>query len=203
MMDLITAERLALADALDELTAQQWHGTSMCAGWTPGHVLAHLTMPFRMTEQEYQAGLQRFGGDFTRFSDDVAERDSKIPQPELVAVLRDNAKTSWTPPGEQFGLAGELSHDLIHGLDVLWPLGVDYQIPDQAMTTVLDLMVSPGDRTVFGFSLAGIEVQATDLPWSAGNGNQLAGPSRDLLLLLTGRAVPGENFTGDAPAGQR
>jgi uncharacterized protein (TIGR03083 family) len=203
MMDLITAERLALADALDGLTAEQWGGTSMCAGWTPGHVLAHLTMPFRMTEQEYRAGLQRYGGDFTKFSDDIAERDSKIPQPQLVAVLRDNAKVSWTPPGEQFGLAGELSHDLIHGLDVLWPLAVDYPIPDQAMTTVLDLMVSPGDRTVFGFSLEGIQVQATDLPWSAGAGKQLAGPSRELLLLLTGRAVPAGNLTGDAVAGQR
>lgn len=199
MMDLITAERLALADALDGLTAEQWRGPSMCAGWTPGHVLAHLTMPFRMTEPEFMAGLQQYGGDFTKFSDTVAERDSKIGQRELVAVLRENAENPWSPPGA--GLTGALSHDLIHGLDMTWPLSAYYEIPDRAMTTVLDLTVSPGDRTLFGFSLDGIQVRATDLPWSAGTGKQLAGHSRDLLLLLTGRAVPGEKFTGDAMAG--
>jgi uncharacterized protein (TIGR03083 family) len=203
MMDLITAERLALADALDGLTAEQWQGPSMCSAWTAAHVLAHLTMPFRITQQEYMDGLQRYGGDFTRFSDAAAERDSKLPAAELVAVLRANAANSWTPPGGEFGLAGELSHDLIHGLDITWPLSLSYQIPDQAMVTVLDLTVSPGDRTLFGFSLDGIEVRATDLPWSAGKGAKLAGQTRDLLLLLTGRAVPADRFSGDAMAGQR
>lgn len=197
MMDLIAAERLALADALDRLTPEQWRGQSMCAGWTPGHVLAHLTMPFRISDQDYTAGLQQYGGDFTKFSDDVAERDSKIPPPELIAVLRANAEKSWSPPSG-FGLAGELSHDLIHGLDITWPLSIDYHIPDRAMTTVLDTMTGPGDRTLFGFSLDGIEVTATDLAWSAGRGAQLAGRSRDLLMLLTGRAVPREIFAGDA-----
>lgn len=201
MMDLITAERLALADALDGLTAEQWHGSSMCSAWTPAHVLAHLTMPFRMTEQEFTAGLQQYGGDFTGFSDAVAERDSKIRPAELVAVLRANAENSWSPPIG--GLAGALSHDLIHGLDMTWPLSIGYEIPDRAMTTVLDLQVSPGDRTLFGFALDGIQVRATDLPWSAGSGAELAGHSRDLLMLLTGRAVPHERFTGDAMAVSR
>jgi uncharacterized protein (TIGR03083 family) len=67
MMDLIAPERRALADALDRLTPDQWRGTTMCAGWTPGHVLAHLTMPFRISEQAVMAGIQECGGDFTKF----------------------------------------------------------------------------------------------------------------------------------------
>lgn len=198
MMELITAERLALAGALDGLTAEQWHGQSMCAGWTPGHVLAHLTMPFRMTEPEFMAGLQEYGGDFTRFSDAVAERDSKIPQRDLIAVLRDNAENPWSPPGG--GLSGALSHDLIHGLDITWPLSADYEIPGRAMTTVLDAITSPGDRTVFGFPLDGIEVVATDLDWATGTGKPLSGRSRDLLMLLAGRAVPRDTFSGEGLA---
>jgi uncharacterized protein (TIGR03083 family) len=198
MMDLITAERLALADALDGLTAEQWHGTSMCAGWTPGHVLAHLTMPFRISEPEFMAGLQRCGGDFTRFSDEIAERDSKIPQRQLVAVLRDNAGNPWRPPGG--GLAGALSHDLIHGLDMTWPVSADYEIPERAMTTVLDAITANGDRTLFGFPLEGMEVTATDLDWSAGTGKRLSGRSRDLLMLLAGRAVPYDKFSGEGIA---
>jgi uncharacterized protein (TIGR03083 family) len=196
MMELIAAERRALADALGTVTEAQWHGESMCEGWTPVHVLAHLTMPFRISAEDFTAGLQRCGGDFTAFSDQIADRDSSLPPGQLVAVLRDNADNPWSPPGG--GLAGALSHDLIHGLDIIWPLSLRYPIDDQAMTGVLDSVTSAGAQTVFGVALDGVRVTATDLEWSAGDGAELAGASRDLLLLLAGRAVPADRFAGPA-----
>src|SRR5262245_51710350 len=149
MMDLIAAHRRSLADALETLSASQWRSPSLCAGWTAAHVLAHQTMPFRISETDFMAGLQRCGGDFTKFSDEIAERDSKLPATELVAVLRDHAETPWSPPGG--GLAGALSHDVIHGLDIAWPLGLGYEIPERATTAVLDALTSTGSRTLFGF----------------------------------------------------
>lgn len=220
MMDLIAVHRRALAESLDGLRDDQWRGASLCAGWTPAHVLAHQTMPFRITEQDFMAGLQRCGGDFTRYSDEMAEAGSKLPPTELVAVLRENADNPWSPPGG--GLAGALCHDVIHGLDISWPAGLAYEIPDQAMTTVLDMMTSPlaldqadvdaaevaaaapeasaGRATIFGFPLDGIRVLATDLDWSAGDGAELAGVSRDLLPLLAGRRIPRECFHGEGVA---
>jgi uncharacterized protein (TIGR03083 family) len=212
MMDVIAAHRLSLADALSDLTADQWRGASLCAGWTPAHVLAHQTMPFRISAEDFMAGLQRCGGDFTRFSDEIAARDSQLPPADLVAVLRDNAGNPWAPPGG--GPAGALSHDVIHGLDISWPLNLAYEIPDRAMTTVLDSITSPlaldasdvraaevqagaGSTTLFGFPLDGILVRATDIDWSAGNGAELAGRSRDLLPLLAGRLVPRDVFHGE------
>jgi uncharacterized protein (TIGR03083 family) len=195
MMEIIAPHRRALADALDNLTPDQWRGDSLCAGWTPAHVLAHQTMPFRMSGEEFMAGLQRCGGDFTTFSDEIAARDSNLPPAELISALRDNADTPWSPPGG--GLAGALSHDVIHGLDISWPLALEYEIPDRAMTMVLDSLTSQGSQTLFGFPLAGIMVTATDLGWSAGHGAQLAGRGRDLLPLLAGRQIPGELFEGD------
>jgi uncharacterized protein (TIGR03083 family) len=198
MMDLIAAERRALADALGRLTPEQWLGKTMCAGWTPGHVLAHLTMPFRISEQDFMQGLQQCGGDFTVFSDKIANRDSQLPQAELIAVLRDNADNPWSPPGG--GIAGALSHDVIHGLDITWPLSVEYPIPDRALTTVLDSITSPGARTLFGIPLEGIRLSATDLDWAAGDGAPLAGRGRDLVLLLAGRELSPEFFEGDGVA---
>jgi uncharacterized protein (TIGR03083 family) len=198
MMDVIAAHRRALADALGGLSADQWRGASMCAGWTPAHVLAHQTMPFRISTADFMAGLRRCGGDFTKFSDEIAERDSQIPPAELVAVLRDNADDPWSPPGG--GLVGALSHDVIHGLDITWPLVIRYEIPDIAITTVLDSVVSPGSETLFGVPLDGINVSATDLHWSAGQGAELTGRSRDLLMLLAGRHVPRQLFAGDGAA---
>ena len=210
-MKLIAAHRSALAEALSELSASQWQGASLCAGWTPAHVLAHETMPFRMSEAEFMAGMQQCGGDFTKFSDEIAERDSSIPPAELVSVLRENVENPWAPPGG--GLSGALSHDVIHGLDMTWLLGSAYEIPAEAMTAVLgsitgplaladhavvaaDVEPSTKQTSVFGFPLEGIRVIATDLDWSAGQGAELRGRGRDLLPLLAGRTIPHEFFSG-------
>jgi uncharacterized protein (TIGR03083 family) len=194
MMDLISAHRRTLADALDGLTPEQWRGESLCAGWTPAHVLAHQTMPFRITTEEFMSGLSRYGGDFTAFSDEVAAADSKLPPADLIGSLRSNADTPWSPPGG--GLAGALSHDVIHGLDICWPLDLEYEIPPGALTQVLGSLISQGDQSLFGFPLAGIAVTATDLGWSAGGGAELSGRGRDLVPLLAGRRIPRERFDG-------
>jgi uncharacterized protein (TIGR03083 family) len=199
MMDLIAAERRELAEVLGGLSAAQWQAPSLCAGWTTAHVVAHLTMPFRISEREFALGMQEAGGDFGTFSDAVASRDSQLPQAELVAALRDNADNPWSPPGG--GQVGALSHDIIHGLDITWPLSIRYPIPGQAMITVLDLIVSQGNQSLFGFALDGIELQASDLGWSSGTGAPLAGQSRDLLLLVAGRTIPQDLFSG--PGAQR
>lgn len=215
MMDVIAAHRRALAAALDKLTPGQWRGQSLCAGWTPAHVLAHQTMPFRITEQDFMAELQRCGGDFTRLSDEIAARDSQLRPFDLIAALRDNADNPWSPPGG--GLAGALSHDVIHGLDMTWLLGLGYEIPVPAMTAVLDSITRPlnlepedavaadvrveaDSQTLFGFPLDGIKVSAPDVSWSAGEGEEIVGQSRDLLPLLAGRVIPRERFTGDGVA---
>jgi uncharacterized protein (TIGR03083 family) len=211
MMEIITPHRQALADALAGLTPDQWGGPTLCTKWTPGHVLAHLTMPYRISGPDFMAGLQRCGGDFTAFSDEVAETDSTIPQAELVGILASNAGTPWEPPGG--GLIGALTHDVIHGLDMTWLLPVRYDIPAAAMTAVLNSVTSPvpaaareqlaaevspdaSQMTVFGFSLAGIKVVATDLDWSAGQGAELTGASRDLLPMLARREIPRDRFSG-------
>ncbi|HEV2376852.1 MAG TPA: maleylpyruvate isomerase family mycothiol-dependent enzyme [Streptosporangiaceae bacterium] len=194
MMDLIVAERRALVGVLEDLSADQWHAPSLCEGWTVAHVVAHLTMPFRISPEEFGQGMAQAHGDFTVFSDAVAARDSELPQADLVAALRDNVANPWQPPGG--GLVGALSHDIIHGLDTARPLGITYPVPDQAMTAVLDMAVSPGGESLFGFDLRGIELRASDLGWSSGTGDPVIGHSRDVLLLTAGRIVPPEAFTG-------
>lgn len=199
MMDLIASERRELADVLSGLSAVQWRAPSLCAGWTTAHVVAHLTMPFRISEREFALGMEQARGQFEEFSDAVASRDSRLPQADLVAALRDNADNPWSPPGG--GYAGALSHDIIHGLDITWPLSIEYPVAGQAMITVLDLIVGQSGRSLFGFPLDGIELKASDLEWSSGTGAPLVGQSRDLLLLVAGRTIPGDLFSG--PSAQR
>src|SRR6185437_4606162 len=91
-------------------------------------------------------------------------------------------------------------HDVIHGLDIAWPLSLCYEIPEPAMTTVLDALTSTGSETLFGIPLEGIRVAATDVDWSAGDGAELTARARDLVPLLAGRAVPRELFAGEGAA---
>src|ERR1700684_1980332 len=77
MMDLISAERRELAGVLESLSAEQWRSPSLCAGWTTAHVVAHLTMPFRITEEEFGRGMAEAHGQVTEFSDAVGARGGR------------------------------------------------------------------------------------------------------------------------------
>src|SRR3712207_5978178 len=49
MRQEIEAERREIADMLGDLRPEQWAGPTLCGGWRVREVVAHITMPFRMT----------------------------------------------------------------------------------------------------------------------------------------------------------
>src|SRR5262245_42213643 len=106
------------------LSPEQWGAASLCAGWRVREVVAHLTMPVRMSAPRFVAELGRDLGDFNRMADRVARRDAeRLGDDGLLACLRDNAEHRWRPPGG--GAMGALSHDVIHGLDISVALGLE------------------------------------------------------------------------------
>jgi uncharacterized protein (TIGR03083 family) len=187
--DLIAAHRRELAAVLAGLSAQQWDESTLCDGWAVRHVVAHLTMPYRYSAPRFLLGIARAGGSFQRMSDGVARRDGRLPTATLIAALRDNADSPWKPPGG--GFQGALTHDVIHGLDITVPLGIERQIPAETMREVLDSITGPGSLRHFGVSVAGKELRATDMDWSRGSGEPVTGRAQDLALALTGRPVVG------------
>jgi uncharacterized protein (TIGR03083 family) len=192
--DWITAERRQFADVLDGLSPAQWESASLCAGWSVAHVVAHLTMPFRISKGEFLLGMLKACGKFDRLSNAVASRDGRLPHADLAAALRDNIENPWKPPGG--GYQGALFHDVVHGLDITWPLRIENPVPGQVMAAVLDMAVTPRSRKFFAVPVEDVRFQATDLDWSAGTGAPLSGRSQDLLLLLTGRPIPVGAFGG-------
>ena len=98
------------------------------------------------------------------------------------------------------GFAGALAHDLIHGLDIMVPLGLAKPIPEERLRLVLP--GSPADRSVrfFGVDLDGIELRAQDMDWTLGSGTPLTGAAADLLLVLCGRTLPAGRLAGQPGA---
>ncbi|MBB5084678.1 maleylpyruvate isomerase family mycothiol-dependent enzyme [Nonomuraea endophytica] len=195
----IAAERRDLAALLAGLTPEQWQTPSLCAGWPVRAVAAHLSMAFRYSMPRVVLSILRARGDFHRASDRLARRDAAaMDTGRLVAALSDNAEHPWTPPGGGPGEA--LRHDVIHGLDMTLPLGLDRKVPPDRLMLAMPADLTAKSITFFGADLDGVRFAADDLEWSAGTGDLVSGSAQDILLAVTGRRLPAGRLSGAAAA---
>jgi hypothetical protein len=58
-----------LADLLASAPAEAWDAPSLCEKWQVRHVVAHVTMPARLTPAQFTAEIAAACGDFTVLSD--------------------------------------------------------------------------------------------------------------------------------------
>jgi uncharacterized protein (TIGR03083 family) len=194
----VAGERTDLADLLTALPAEDWDKPTLCDGWRVREVVAHITMPYRLSMPRFLLGMIKAQGNFDRLADSQARRDAaQLSAAELTDCLRQNINHPWKPPGG--GYTGALSHDVIHGLDITVALGIDRQVPLDRMQHILD-DIKPRQLKYFGVDLTGIQLRATDLDWTHGAGDPLTGTAQDLLLVLCGRTLPLNHLTGPAAA---
>ena len=167
------------------LTRAAWDAPTLCAGWQVRHLVAHVTMPARLSPEQFGAEMAAARGDFGVLSDTVAARDAALPTDDLLAALRSPRLHDWQPPGG--GATGALSHAVVHSLDVTVALDVPPTAPAPAVSAVLDLLA---DGDVFGVDPGGVRLEATDTGWSAGAGDVVRADSGALVALLAGRTLP-------------
>jgi uncharacterized protein (TIGR03083 family) len=180
-----TYERLAAL--LATATPETWDAPSLCEKWLVRHVVAHVTMPVRLSPDQFRAEMTAARGDFTVLSDTVAARDASLPPTTLLDQLRSPDLHAWRPPGG--GSAGALNHAVIHSLDVTVALDRPAVAPREAMVAVLDQLAA-ADGTLFGVDLADRRIEATDTDWSRGTGRPIRADSGSLVALLSGRTLP-------------
>lgn len=176
-----------LADLLTAAAADSWDAPSLCEKWLVRHVVAHVTMPVRLTFEQFGAEMAAAGGDFTVLSETVATRDAELALADLLDQLRSPKLHAWQPPGG--GAAGALSHAVIHSLDVTIALECPAVTPIEAETAVLDQLAA-ANGTLFGVDLSGVRLEATDAEWSWGNGQLFRADSGSLVAAMSGRALP-------------
>ena len=176
-----------LADLLAAAAVDAWDAPSLCQKWLVRHVIAHVTMPARLSSEEFGAEMAATGGDFTVLSDTVAWRDGSLPAAELLDQLRSPRLHAWQPPGG--GAAGALSHAVIHSLDVTIALDWPPAAPAEAVTVVLDQLTA-ANGTFFGIDLTDVRLETTDTGWSFGSGRLVRADGGSLVALLSGRALP-------------
>lgn len=176
-----------LADLLAAEPVETWDAPSLCAKWQVRHVIAHVSMPTRLTPDQFAAEMAAAGGDFTVLSDTVALRDAARPITDQLDALRSPILHAWQPPGG--GVAGALSHAVIHSLDVTIALHRPTVAPKPAMTAVLDQLTATNGAS-FGLDLTNLRLEATDTNWSHGQGDTMLADTGCLVALLSGRTLP-------------
>jgi uncharacterized protein (TIGR03083 family) len=176
-----------LADLLATAPAESWDAPSLCEKWQVRHVVAHVTMPTRLTPEQFGAEMAAAGGDFGLLSDTVAARDASLPVTYHLAHLRSPLLHGWQPPGG--GAAGALSHAVIHSLDVTVALDRPAVAPAEAVIAILDQLTA-ANGVIFGLDLTGVRLEATDTDWSWGTGEAVRADSGHLAALLSGRTLP-------------
>jgi len=176
-----------LANLLAGGPAEAWDAPSLCERWQVRHVVAHVTMPARLTPEQFGAEMAAAAGDFAVLSNTVAARDAFLPLADLVNALRSPLLHEWQPPGG--GAVAALSHAVIHSLDVTVALDRPVVAPKEAVIAVLDQLIAANGEW-FGIVLTGVRFEAADADWSRGSGDLVRADSGPLVALLSGRSLP-------------
>ena len=193
--DVIAAERRALADQVEVLTAPQWATPSLCAAWTVRDVVAHLVMAHKVSMPRFLVTLVGARGSFARANVSLTAREAARPTDDLVADLRRYADSRFAPPG--MGPVAPLTDLFVHGQDIRIPLSLPDTGPSQAWTPILDFLV--GARARRGFvdrALPAVRWVATDRDWTFGDGPEVRAPAVALALTMMGRPARAEALSG-------
>lgn len=198
VFDLVAAERRRLADELEQLSPHDWQQPSLCAGWSTHVVAAHLNASWEFKLPAVVVALARNRGSLDRAFDQLS-RDlaTHLPPQACIAGLRAHATDRFTPP--LMGPEAPLTDVIVHGNDILAPLGRSVAVAPEALSVVLSWL-SKGRAKGFlpGSRVQGLVFEGTDIAERSGDGPALvSGPSLAVITTLLGRTARAPELTGD------
>jgi uncharacterized protein (TIGR03083 family) len=106
------------------------------------------------------------------------------------------------PPAPAMAMLGEA---VVHGEDILRPIGVARAPAEAAVNACLQMYVGASFPVGGKKRIKGLRLVATDIGWAHGTGPEVSGPALSLMLAMTGRATGLDDLSGDGAAliGQR
>ncbi|HEY5357124.1 MAG TPA: maleylpyruvate isomerase family mycothiol-dependent enzyme [Streptosporangiaceae bacterium] len=193
----IHAERADLAETWAGLSARQWAAQSWCQGWSVQDTAGHVLAAAEQTPLNFYKELTSAGFKFSVFTERGARRLAAIGPEELIRRLRARTTTTNHPPAPVTAMLGEI---VVHGQDILRPLGLKHQPPQAALVAVADSWKNSNLLIGAKRRIAGLRLQATDAEWAHGDGPEVSGPLLSLILAMTGRKAVHPDLTGEGVA---
>lgn len=196
--DHVVAERLALADQLRELRADEWDHPSLCDGWRVRDVAAHVIAGPQLT---WGPSLRAIGGVWRGYNAMILRDGQRRGSEPVAAILAQYDEFARLRRGPATVTHVEPLVDiLVHSQDILRPLGRLHDMPPDAAAVAADRcrLLAPlmGSRRV----VRSVRMRATDADWERGKGSLVEGPMAELLMLCGGRRPDPDLVAGDGVA---
>ncbi len=198
---LMWAEVEELGALLDDLRDEELDAPSLCEGWRVRDVYGHMGFGHTTPFVGLLGPMVRYKGNIPKASFDLSKAFASERSPaELRAFWRDEMVAKHPKKGIAKTIKsvdGFLDH-FIHQQDIRRPLGRPRQIAPDHLRAVLDVLPkvhSPmfSTRT----PIEGLRLEATDLPWTLGDGPAVRGPGEALVMAAAGRSVALAELEGD------
>jgi uncharacterized protein (TIGR03083 family) len=195
--ELIGTERARLVEALTKLDDEQWAMPSLCTGWSTKDALAHVVSTAEMTPPRFFVGLASSGFSFGRLMARNVAAVGADPVPRLLERLEAAVHARNAPPGPT---GSWLVETVAHGEDIAYPTGTPIAHSEEALVAAADSAKTT--QTLLGAKkrIAGLRLVADDVDWATGDGPEVRGPLRTLLLAMVGRPPVLGDLTGDGVA---
>lgn len=194
--ELIETDRLAFADYLGSLSAEDWSAPSWCDEWTVKAVTTHLLVTPTMSKGQVFLAFLKSGFNLDKMSAKlVKQMTASMSNEQIVTTTRETAGVRSAPPGlKPIGVFGEL---LVHASDISLARGKSFALPIEHYVIGLDHMKNV--QPVLGCKkrIAGLQLRATDANWSTGSGPLVEGDAQFLLSAMTGRTEACRSLNGD------
>lgn len=191
----IADERRQLAAIFADFGPDQWSTQSLCGAWSVREVAGHLVVPLIVPMWRFGLAMAMARGNFDRANRDMARTVARTRGDRLPELLAEHADKRFTPPGH--GPLAPLTDVVVHGQDILRPLGMTKPIDPERLRAVLDHSVDDADAAMRRRLDTPLRWEATDLDWSHGLGPVVCGPAISLALIMTGRTIALEDTSGD------
>ena len=182
----IDQQRAELADLMETFTEAEWETPSLCEGWRVREVAAHLTLAHTTLRQGLGPAIRARGG-FNRMIYQTAIWQAELPVEDYPVLLR--AMVGSRKKAPFISDLEPLIDELVHGQDMVVPLGRTREMPRAAAATAAQRVWSMGFPFGAKKRLRGFTLDATDHPWTVGEGPVVEGQISALLMLVTGRHV--------------
>jgi uncharacterized protein (TIGR03083 family) len=172
----LRVERAALVETMESLSDERFEsGPTLCEGWTPRDVLAHVV----------GTDLRLF--DYVRALGSIDRGNARIVEalrPLSRAELTRTAHRWAARPAlaSRIGAYGLLGDNAMHHQDVLRPLGRTRDIPEASRRAILREGMVLGAKRLLTY-----RVEPTDVGRPAGRGRVVRGTAEALGMWLAGR----------------
>jgi len=194
---LVARARTEFADIIDALSDEQLAMPTLCTGWTPHHVLAHLVTFIDIPLPKFMFNVMRSRGNFDAAADRMAQGLAERTVADLTSSLRSKASQGSKMPG--FPPELSVADVVVHTQDVRRGLGLEGAPDEELLRTSLDFITASKKAKLLVEQKGlfdGLRLEATDFDWTYGDGTLVSGPAESLLMAAMRRPAMDE-LSGD------